>query len=59
MLVACLKKCLDAKKGRSFDLLKEVLWAYNIMKKSSTSEISFRVAYGTEAMAPTEVKVPS
>lgn len=41
------------------NLLKEVLWAYSTTKKSSTGDTPFRLGYGTEAMVPTEVRVPS
>lgn len=39
-------------------MLKEVLRAYNTMKKSSTRETPFRLAYGTAAVVPTEIRVP-
>lgn len=58
-LVNCLKKHLDSKKGRWFDLLEEVFRANNTTKKSSTRETRFRLAYNIEIVLPTDVCVPS
>ena len=35
------------------------LWSYRTTARTATGETPFSMTYGTEAMIPTEVKVPS
>ena len=54
-----LKRRLDALKGRWAAELPLVLWSYRTTARTATGETPFSMAYGTEAMIPAEVKVPS
>ena len=54
-----LKTRLDKAKGRWADELHSVLWAYRTTPRETTGETPFKLAYGTEAMVPVELKVPS
>ena len=54
-----LKRRLDPLKGRWAAELPLVLWSYRTTARTATGETPFSMAYGTEAMIPAEVKVPS
>ncbi|KAK3029764.1 hypothetical protein RJ639_038886 [Escallonia herrerae] len=54
-----LKKKLDEAKGAWVDELPKVLWAYRTTPHSVTGETSFSLCYGTEAMLPVEIGVPT
>ncbi|KAK0603822.1 hypothetical protein LWI29_009058 [Acer saccharum] len=54
-----LKAKLEAKKGGWADKLPEVLWAYRTTIRSSTGETPFTLAFGTEAVIPTEITFTS
>ena len=41
------------------EYLPEVLWAYRTTRKSATRETLFALAFGTEAVAPVEVRLES
>ena len=41
------------------EYLPEVLWAYRTTHKSTTRETPFTLAFGTEAVAPVEVRLES
>ncbi|XP_076895612.1 uncharacterized protein LOC143548290 [Bidens hawaiensis] len=41
------------------DELPHVLWAFRTQKNSSNSETPFSLTYGTEAMIPAEIGIPS
>ena len=58
-LKAALKTKLEDLKGKWVEYLLEVLWAYRTMRKSATQETSFTLAFGTEAVAPVEVRLKS
>ncbi|CAL8153080.1 unnamed protein product [Prunus armeniaca] len=55
----CLKKRLEGAEGKWVDELPGVLWAYRTTKRRSTGETPFSLAYGTEAIIPPHVNVPS
>ncbi|KAK3033199.1 hypothetical protein RJ639_036991 [Escallonia herrerae] len=54
-----LKKKLDEAKGTWVDELPKVLWAYRKTPHSVTRETPFSLCYGTEAMLPVEIGVPT
>ncbi|XP_076918251.1 uncharacterized protein LOC143578621 [Bidens hawaiensis] len=54
-----IKARLGAKRTGLVDELPHVLWAHRTKKKMSNSEILFSLTYGTEAMIPAEIGVPS
>ncbi|KAK3031413.1 hypothetical protein RJ639_037411 [Escallonia herrerae] len=54
-----LKKKLNEAKGASVDELPKVLWAYRTTPHSVTGETPFSLCYGTEAMLPVEIGVPT
>ncbi|KAK3022349.1 hypothetical protein RJ639_047054 [Escallonia herrerae] len=54
-----LKKKLDEAKGAWVDELPKVLWAYRTTPHSVTGEMPFLLCYGTEAMLPVEIGVPT
>ncbi|KAK3030974.1 hypothetical protein RJ639_034895 [Escallonia herrerae] len=54
-----LKKKLDEAKGVWVDKLPKVLWAYRTTPHSVTGETPFLFCYGTKAMLPVEIEVPT
>ena len=58
-LKAALKTKLEDLKGNWVEYLPEVLWAYRMTQKSATRETPFALAFGTEAVAPVEVRIKS
>jgi hypothetical protein len=50
-----LKKKLGDRKGGWADDLLEVLWAYRTTKRTPTEETPYALAFGTEAVIPTEL----
>ena len=58
-LKAALKTKLEDLKGKWVEYLPEVLWAYRTTRKSATQETSFALAFGTEAVAPVEIRLKS
>ncbi|XP_076935908.1 uncharacterized protein LOC143602800 [Bidens hawaiensis] len=54
-----IKARLGTKRTGWVDELPHVLWALLTQKKSSNSEMPFSLTYGTEAMIPAEIGVPS
>ena len=58
-LKAALKTKLEDLKGKWVEYLPEVLWAYRTTRKSATQETPFTLAFGTEAVAPVEIKLKS
>ncbi|KAK3042938.1 hypothetical protein RJ639_001014 [Escallonia herrerae] len=53
------KKKLDEAKGAWVDELPKVLWAYRTTPHSVTGETPFLLCYGTEALLPVEIGVPT
>ncbi|KAK3022886.1 hypothetical protein RJ639_045976 [Escallonia herrerae] len=54
-----LKKKLDEAKGTWVDELPKVLWSYRTTPPSVTGETTFFLCYGTEALLPVEIGVPT
>lgn len=54
-----IKKNLEDCKGKWLDELPKVLWAHRTTKRTSTGESPFTMVYGTEAVIPTEVGLPT
>ena len=54
-----LKRKLQAKKGAWVEKLPEVLWAIRTTPQSSTGETPYSLAFGSEAVIPTETHVPT
>ena len=58
-MLKIIKTRLDGAKGIWLDELPSVLWAYRTTAKTPTRETPFRLAYGSEAVIPTEVGLTS
>ncbi|KAF5442889.1 hypothetical protein F2P56_035501 [Juglans regia] len=58
-IMGILKKKVGGKKGAWADELPEILWEYKTTLMTSTGETPFALAYGTKAMIPVEVGIPS
>ncbi|CAL2241653.1 unnamed protein product [Prunus armeniaca] len=59
IVLDCLKKRLEGAEGKWVNELPGVLWAYYTTKRRSTGETPFSLAYGTEAIIPPHITVPS
>ena len=57
--MSIIKKSLKQSKGKWAEVLPKVLWAYKTTKHSSTGETLFAMVYGTEAIIPTEIRLPT
>lgn len=58
-ILKSLKKRLEKKKGKWPDELPAVLWAYRTTPRRSTGETPYSLAYGTEAVIPLEIGLPT
>ncbi|KAK3039686.1 hypothetical protein RJ639_027027 [Escallonia herrerae] len=58
-LLQGLKKKLDGAKGLWVDGLHKILWAYRTTTRNPTGETPFNLAFGTEALIPVEIGLPS
>ncbi|KAM2801730.1 hypothetical protein PS2_045127 [Malus domestica] len=58
-ILDCLKKSLTDKKGKWPDELPGCLWAYRTTKRRATGETPFSLAFGSEAIIPPNIIVPS
>ena len=56
---AALKTKLEDLKGKWVEQLPEVLWAYRTTTRTATGETPFALAFGTEAVAPVKIGIPS
>ena len=54
-----LKTRLNEAKGLWVEELNSILWAYRTTPRVPTGESPFSLAYGTEAMIPLEIRLPS
>nr|GEX81655.1 hypothetical protein [Tanacetum cinerariifolium] len=54
-----IKARLDEGNKNWIEELSHVLWAHRIMIKSSHGDTPFSLTYGTEALIPTEIKMPT
>ncbi|XP_062119250.1 uncharacterized protein LOC133833000 [Humulus lupulus] len=59
VIFANIKKNLEDKKGAWVEELPNVLWACRTTKRSSTGQSFYAMVYGTEAVIPTEVGLPT
>ena len=59
VIVNGLKRRLEGAKGNWAEELPNVLWAYQITPRRSTSETPFSLTYGAEAVIPAEVNLCS
>ncbi|KAI5317943.1 hypothetical protein L3X38_037650 [Prunus dulcis] len=55
----CLKRRLEQRKGKWSEELPNVLWAYRTTKRKPTGESPFSLVYGTEAVIPIEIGLPT
>ncbi|GKV34728.1 hypothetical protein SLEP1_g43074 [Rubroshorea leprosula] len=54
-----IKPRLEKHKARWADELNNVLWAYRTTSRTATGETPYHLAFGTEAIIPIEIRVPS
>ncbi|KAL0427703.1 UNVERIFIED_CONTAM: hypothetical protein Slati_2945100 [Sesamum latifolium] len=59
ILVLGIKRRLERVGGNWAEELTSVLWAYRTTPRGSTGESPFALVYGTEAIIPTELGIPS
>ncbi|KAL0448940.1 UNVERIFIED_CONTAM: hypothetical protein Slati_1450400 [Sesamum latifolium] len=59
ILVQGIKKRLDKAGGNWIEELTSVLWSYRTTPRGSTRECPFTLVYGTEAIIPAELGMPS
>jgi hypothetical protein len=59
LIVTALKKTLEGKRGKWIDELNRVLWAIRTTVRGPTGESPFSLVYGSHALAPVEMMVPS
>ncbi|KAK3017875.1 hypothetical protein RJ639_004171 [Escallonia herrerae] len=59
LILQRLKRKLDDAKGAWVDELPKVLWAYRTTPHSMTGETPFLLCFGTEALLPVEVGLPT
>ncbi|RVX08185.1 hypothetical protein CK203_017762 [Vitis vinifera] len=58
-LINALKKRLEQAKGKLVEELPGVLWAYRTIPGRPTGNTSFALAYGMDAVIPTEIGLPT
>ncbi|KAK3017080.1 hypothetical protein RJ639_007011 [Escallonia herrerae] len=58
-LLQGIKKKLDGAKGLWVDELPKILWAYNTTTRTATGETPFSLSFGTDALIPVEIGLPS
>ena len=58
-IVNTLRKRLENAKGKWADELPGVLWSYRTTSKNSTGATPFSLAFGTEAVIPAEISIPT
>ncbi|KAL0457062.1 UNVERIFIED_CONTAM: Gag-Pol polyprotein [Sesamum latifolium] len=59
ILIQGIKRRLERVGGNWAEELTSVLWAYRITPRGSTGETPFSLVYGTEAIIPAELGIPS
>ncbi|CAN1325501.1 Transposon Tf2-6 polyprotein [Linum perenne] len=59
LILQGLKKRVDEAKGKWVDELPNILWAHRTSYKTATDETPYTLVYGTEAVLPVEVNLPS
>ncbi|RVW48156.1 Gag-Pol polyprotein [Vitis vinifera] len=58
-LITALKKMLEQAKGKWVEELPGVLWAYRTTPRRPTGNTPFALAYGMDAIIPTEIGLPT
>lgn len=58
-IIKGIEKRLEEAKGLWVDELLNVLWAYRTTPRKATNETPFKLAYGTDALVPVEIGLPS
>ncbi|XP_021851067.2 uncharacterized protein [Spinacia oleracea] len=58
-ILVALKKKLEDCKGKWEDLMPEVLWCKRTAVKEATSESPFKLSFGSEAVIPAEMVLPT
>ncbi|KAK3012296.1 hypothetical protein RJ639_012844 [Escallonia herrerae] len=58
-LLQGLRKKLDGAKGLWVDELHKILWAYRTTTRNPTGKTPFNLAFGTEALIPVKIGLPS
>ncbi|XP_072054979.1 uncharacterized protein [Arachis hypogaea] len=59
IILQAMRKKLIGAKGEWADLISEILWSYNTTKQTTTGETPFKLVYGTEALIPIKVGIPT
>ncbi|CAN1314375.1 Transposon Tf2-11 polyprotein [Linum perenne] len=59
LILQGLKKRVDEAKGKWVDELPNILWAHRTSYKTATDETPYTLVYGTEAVLPVEVNLPT
>ncbi|XP_072056257.1 uncharacterized protein [Arachis hypogaea] len=59
VVLQAIKKKLDNAKGEWAELIPKILWSYNTTVQNTTSETPFRLVYGSEALIPVEIEIPT
>ncbi|XP_025680553.2 uncharacterized protein [Arachis hypogaea] len=59
VVLQAIKKKLNDAKGEWAELIPEILWGYNTTIQTTTGETPFKLVYGSEALIPIEVGIPT
>nr|XP_025703181.1 uncharacterized protein LOC112803948 [Arachis hypogaea] len=59
VILQAIKRKLNNAKGEWANLIPEILWSYNTTIQSTTGETPFKLVYGSKALIPVEVGIPT
>ncbi|XP_057755334.1 uncharacterized protein LOC130974472 [Arachis stenosperma] len=59
VVLQAIKKKLNNAKGEWAELIPKILWSYNTTVQNTTGETPFRLVYGSEALIPVEIGIPT
>nr|XP_025638006.1 uncharacterized protein LOC112733303 [Arachis hypogaea] len=59
VILQAIKKKLNNAKGEWAELIPEILWGYNTTIQTTTGETPFKLVYGSKALIPIEVGIPT
>ncbi|XP_025616534.1 uncharacterized protein [Arachis hypogaea] len=59
VVLHAIKRKLDNAKGEWAELIPEILWSYNTTVHNTTGETPFKLVYGSEALIPMKIGVPT
>ncbi|XP_015970880.1 uncharacterized protein LOC107494337 [Arachis duranensis] len=59
VVLQAIKRKLDNAKGEWAELIPEILWSYNTTVHNTMGETPFKLVYGSEALIPVEIGVPT